>query len=124
EKVHPLEAVLPCASLADVTRVKLAVTDVRLSEELKRYIVDITRATRTAAGVQLGASPRASLSLMKLAQALALMDGLDFVTPDQIQELAAPVIAHRMVMEPQARFSGLTASAVVAEILKSIPVPS
>src|SRR5262249_45372611 len=123
-KVHPLEALLPCANLDDVTDVKRAVTNVRLSDELKRYIVAITGATRTAAGVQLGASPRASLSLMKLSQALALMDGLDFVTPDQIQELVVPVIAHRMIMEPQARFSGLTASAVVTEILKSIAVPS
>ncbi|MCI0535232.1 MAG: MoxR family ATPase [Verrucomicrobiales bacterium] len=124
EKIHPLDNVQPCISLDDVASLKRAVTGVRLSDELKRYIVDITGATRTAAGVQLGASPRASLSLMKLSQALALMDGLEFVTPDHIQELAAPVMAHRMVMEPQARFSGGTANGVVAEVLKSIPVPS
>jgi MoxR-like ATPase len=75
-------------------------------------------------GVQLGASPRASLSLMKATQALALFDGLRFVTPEQIQEIAALVIAHRMVMEPQARFSGITARGVVEEVLKKIPVPT
>jgi len=74
--------------------------------------------------VQLGASPRASLALTKAAQALALFDGLDFVAPDQIQELAMPVIAHRLVMEPQARFSGLTARGVVGEMLKKLPVPA
>ena len=96
----------------------------RISDELKRYIVDLCAATRERPGVQLGASPRASLALMKMSQALALMDGLEFVTPEQIQELAVPVIAHRMVMEPQARFSGVTPQSIVGQVLKSIPVPS
>ena len=61
---------------------------------------------------------------MKAAQALALFDGLEFVTPDQIQELAIPVIAHRLVMEPQARFSGVTARGVVEGILNSTRVPA
>ena len=95
-----------------------------MSEELKRYVVEMVGATRTAPGVQLGASPRASIALMKSAQAMALFEGLDFVTPDQIQELAVPVIAHRLVMEPQARFSGLTARGVVEEILKKTRVPA
>jgi MoxR-like ATPase len=81
-------------------------------------------ATRAANGVQLGASPRASLALMKAAQALALFDGLEFVTPEQVQELAVSVIAHRLVMQPQARFSGLTARAVVEEVLKKSKVPA
>jgi MoxR-like ATPase len=103
---------------------KNAVQQVRVSEELKRYTVELVGATRTANGVQLGASPRASIALMKGAQALALFDGLDFVTPEQIQELAVPVIAHRLVMEPQARFSGVTARGVVEEILKKTRVPA
>jgi MoxR-like ATPase len=121
---HPLEELSPCATLADVLALKQAVEDVRISEELKRYTVDLVGATRTATGVQLGASPRASIALMKAAQALALFDGLDFVTPEQIQELAVPVIAHRLVMEPQARFSGLTARGVVEAAVKKIAVPA
>ena len=121
---HPLDSLHPCASLAEVLALKRAVREVRVSEELKRYVVDLIGATRVAAGVQLGASPRASLALTKAAQALALFDGLDFVAPEQIQELAVPVIAHRVVMEPQARFSGLTARGVVEEILKKLPVPA
>ena len=121
---HPLNELKPCVTLADVLALKRATQDIRISEELKRYIVDLVGATRTAAGVQLGASPRASIALMKAAQALALFDGLDFVTPDQIQELAVPVIVHRLVMEPQARFSGRTARNVVEEIVKKIPVPA
>lgn len=123
-KEHPLDSLRPCASLADVLVLKRAVQEVRVSEELKRYVVDLIGATRAAPGVQLGASPRASLALVKAAQALALFEGLDFVAPEQIQELAVPIIAHRVVMEPQARFSGLTARGVVEDILKKLPVPA
>lgn len=120
---HPLERITPCVATDDVLALKAAVRHIRLSEELKRYIVDLTGATRSATGVQLGASPRASLALMRAAQALALFDGQEFVTPELIQEMAVPVIAHRLSMESQARFSGATAAGVVAEVLKKIPVP-
>jgi MoxR-like ATPase len=124
QKLHPLENLNPVASLADILAFKAAVTDVRISEEMKRYIVDICAETRSRTGVQLGASPRASLALMKLSQALALIDGLQYVTPEQVQELAPAVIAHRMVLEPQARFSGISARGVVEGVLKKLPVPA
>ena len=121
---HPLEELKPAATLADVLALKRAVEDIRISDELKRYAVDLVAATRTASGVQLGASPRASIALMKISQALALFDGFDFVTPEQVQSLAVPVIAHRLVLEPQARFSGVTARGVVEEAVKKLPVPA
>ena len=121
---HPLDELKPCATLADVLELQRAAQSVRISDELKRYAVELVGATRTAAGVQLGASPRASIALMKAAQALALFDGLEFVTPEQIQELAVAVIAHRLVMEPQARFAGRTPRAVVEEVLKKSKVPA
>jgi MoxR-like ATPase len=121
---HPLDDLKPVATLADVITLKHAVEGVRVSDELKRYAVDLVSATRTAGGVQLGASPRASIALMKTAQALALFEGADFVTPEQIQSLAVPVIAHRLMLEPQARFSGLTAQGVVGEIVKKLRVPA
>src|SRR2546421_136082 len=123
ERVHPLEDLMPCATLAEVQTLKQATQEVRFSEELKRYVVELVGATRSAPGVQLGGSPRASLALMKAAQALALFDGLDFVTPEQIQELAATVIAHRLVLEPGARFSGQTARSLVEDAVKRIKVP-
>ena len=103
---------------------KRAVENIRISDEIKRYAVDLVAATRTASGVQLGASPRASIALMKIAQAEALFDGLEFVTPEQIQKLAVPVIAHRLVLEPQSRFSGMTARGVVEDVFKKLPVPA
>lgn len=124
EHNHPLEALQPCATLAEMLALKRVVEDIRISAELKRYAVDLVAATRSAAGVQLGASPRASIALMKTAQAEALFDGRDFVTPEQIQKLAVPVIAHRVVLEPQARFSGITQRGVVEAALKKLPVPA
>ncbi len=124
ERKHPIDGLKPCVTMADVLMTRQAVQAVRISDELKRYIVDLVSATRKSEGVQLGASPRASLSLMKAAQALALFDNQPFVTPENIQELAVEVIAHRMVMEPQAKFSGLTSKSVVETILKNVKVPA
>jgi MoxR-like ATPase len=122
-KHHPIDDIGPCVDKGDVLTLKQQVTEIRISEEIKRYIVDLVSATRSVPGVLLGASPRGSLSLMKTAKALAMFDGHEFVTPEHVQEIAVPVVAHRMVMDPQARFSGRTAQGVVAEVLKTIPVP-
>ena len=124
ERQHPIDAVAPCVSLEEVVKVKRAVAEVRISEELKRYIVQLVSATRSATGVQLGASPRASIALMKVAQALALFDGCSFVSPEHIQEIAVSAIAHRLVIDPQARFSGLTTRSIVDNIIKKTPVPA
>ncbi|SHJ42457.1 MoxR-like ATPase [Desulfatibacillum alkenivorans DSM 16219] len=121
---HPLEQLGPCVGMEDVLTLRSQVKQVAISEELKRYIVDLVGATRREEGILMGASPRASLALMKVSQALALIDNQSFVSPDHIQEVAVSVIAHRMVMDPQARFSGQTTKAVVENILKRVPVPA
>ncbi len=120
---RPIDGIKPCISVQEAIALKEQVKQVRIGEEIKRYVVDIVNATRHAEGVQLGASPRGSLALIKVAQALALFNGCEFVTPEQVQELAVSVIAHRIVMESQARFSGITAESVVEEIVKSVAVP-
>jgi MoxR-like ATPase len=124
EHRHPLDDLGPCASVEDVMALRAGTRDVRVSDELRRYVVDLVRATRTTAGVQLGASPRASLALLAAAQALALFDDQAFVSPEHVQEIAGPVIAHRLAVDPQARFAGLTGIAVVEEIVKTVPVPA
>jgi MoxR-like ATPase len=121
---HPLDNLAACVSLEEALALRQGVRHVRVSDEVKRYAVDLVRATRTAAGVQLGASPRASLALVGAAQALALFDGQAFVSPEHVQELAVPVVAHRLALDPQARFSGATAVSIVEEIVKTIAVPA
>jgi len=121
---HPIDTLTACVSIDDVLMVRRRAAGVRMSDELKRYAVDVVRATRAATGVQLGASPRASLALMKAGQALALSEGREFVIPEDVREMAVPVIAHRMVVEPQARFAGVTTAGLVEEILAKVPMPS
>jgi MoxR-like ATPase len=121
---HPIDTLTACISIEDVLDVRRRASGVRMSDELKRYIVDLVRETRAATGVQLGASPRASLALMKASQALALTEGREFVVPEDVREMAVPVIAHRMIAEPQARFAGVTTAGIVEEILTKVPSPS
>jgi MoxR-like ATPase len=121
---HPLEGIGACASLEDVMALKAAVRAVRVSVELKRYAVELVRATRAAPQVQLGAGPRASLALVHIAQALALTDGEAFVRPEHVREIAVPVLAHRLVLMPEAKFGGATAQGLVEDILKAVPVPA
>ncbi len=121
---HPLNSVAPCVDLHTVVALRERLGDIRISDELRNYIVTLIRATRDAPGVVNGASPRASLALMKASQALAMFDGLEFITPDLVQELAVPVIAHRLMLDSQARFSGAAASDIVEDIIKEIPAPA
>ncbi len=120
---RPLDSLSACASIADVLAFQQTAASVIISDELKRYLVCLVAATRSAAHVELGASPRASLALLRCAQALALADALDFVTPDLIQELAPLVLAHRLSLRAEARFAGVSAATVIAELLESVPVP-
>ena len=120
----PLGRLPAIASPQDFARVRSAAQSITVSDEIKRYVVDLVQATRSANNVRIGASPRASLALMKGAQALALIDGHDFVSPDDIQELATPVLAHRLILDSEARFSGLSQSAIVQSVLDQFTVPA
>ena len=121
--IHPLNKITSVVNKEDVISLKDQISRIRISEDLKDYIVRIIRATRDEEGIINGASPRASLALMKTAQALALFDGLEFITPDHIQEIALPVISHRLKLDSKAYFSGKTAEDTVNNILHSIPAP-
>lgn len=124
EKQHPLETIEACIGAEDMHRLRHAVKEVRISAELRRYVVELARATRDAQSVQLGASPRASLALARMSQALALVRGEDFVTPDHIRDMTVPVLAHRLVLDPQAKFSGATAEQVVEDVLRAVRIPA
>ena len=124
ETEHPLARISACIDVENVVRLRSGARQVRMSKELKRYAVDIARATRGAPGVMLGAGPRASLALAHLAQALALIDGEVMVRPEHVREMAVPVLAHRLALAPEAKFSGATNQSVVEEILRTLPVPA
>lgn len=121
---HPLEQLQPCVTVTDILALRAAAQLVRIGDATRRYIVELVAATRHADGVTLGASPRASLALMKVAQALSLFDDHEFLIPEAIQEAAVAVIAHRLALNPQARFAGRSAEAVVRECLERIAPPS
>jgi MoxR-like ATPase len=121
---HPLATLRAVAAREEVIALKERVRHVRLADELRRYIVEIVRRTRAAPQVQLGCGPRASIALAGAAKALALFDGEEYVRPEHLHELAASVLAHRIVLDPQARFSGATGVALVADILREVPVPA
>jgi len=121
---HPVETLEPVVDLQELLDIRKVTQQIRLSDELKRYIVDIVSSTRNAEHVQLAASPRASIALMKTAQSFALFDGSDFVHPQHIQDAAVDTISHRIVLDPQAKFSGISSRGVVEDMLSKIPLPA
>lgn len=121
---HPLDGLCACLDLDDIRQLKRSINHVAVSDEIKQYLVAIVRATRNAEGIINGASPRASLALIKCARALACFDGLDYVTPDHIQELAVDVIAHRLLLASSSEFSGMSSVQLVDAILADTPVPA
>ena len=120
----PLAAVQPVVSPEDVLAVREVVRSVHVSGDVARYVVALTRATRESELVRLGASPRASLALQRAAQAVAALDGRDYVVPDDVQGVAAPVLAHRLLLARDAVVEGRTAEAVVGEVVGAVPVPA
>ena len=123
-RAHPIDSLTACATAEDVHALRRAVGEVRISAEVRAYAIALVRATRSATGVSLGAGPRASIALTRTAQALALFDGAGFVHPEHVREMAVAVIAHRLVIEPQAKFSGTTGRKLVEELLETLPVPA
>jgi MoxR-like ATPase len=124
ELEHPLAQARAVAGRDELLELKGRVRRVRISDELKHYIVELVRRTRSAPQVLLGCGPRASIALTQSAKALALIEGRDFVAPEDVQELAVATLAHRMVLDPQARFAGASGATLVAELLKDTKVPA
>jgi MoxR-like ATPase len=121
---HPLDGIRPVASREEVLALKDAARRVRVADEIRHYVVELVRRTRSAPQVLLGCGPRASIALTQTAKALALFDGEDYVRPEHVQELAVATLAHRMVLDPQARFAGVSPQALVADILREVKVPA
>lgn len=121
---HPLQDVRPHTSMEEILAIRQTITTVAVADPLRAYIVDLVATTRGAEGVKLGASPRASLALARTAQALAVLRGRPFVVPEDVQDLAVPVIAHRLILDPQSRFAGATQEQAVKAALTTLQVPT
>ncbi len=115
--IHPL----PDASA--IQRCRLEVRQMRMEPGVQNYIVDIVRKTRNHPTILYGASPRASIALLLCSKALAAIRGRDFPTPDDIRDIALPVLRHRLALRAEAELEGATADAVISDILKTVEVP-
>jgi MoxR-like ATPase len=120
---EPMDSVSQVASADDVRALREAARTVRVSEDVEGYAVGLVRATRQHADVRLGASPRSSVALYRAAQALALLSGRDFVLPDDVRELAHPVLAHRILLDVDRELRGATVGGVVDAVLEQVAIP-
>ena len=120
---HPVNSIKPMISREQILEISAAARKIRFSDELRHYAVSLVGATRNIPEVRLAASPRASLALMKISQAISLFEGREFVTPEVIQAVATDVIAHRLVLAPESKYSGVNARQIVADLIKNTPVP-
>jgi MoxR-like ATPase len=114
----------PVVRTADVLAMIATARTVHLAPSLKTYLVDLADATRRHPRLALGMSPRASLNLQRAARTRAVAAGRNYVVPDDIKALAEPVLAHRLMVTPEAQLAGMRSSDVLAEVLASVPVPS
>jgi MoxR-like ATPase len=121
--VHPINALGPVCTLADIQDIRRAVAEVRIADSLRRYIVSLVGATRRHGTIRLGASPRASLALQRLSQALALIDGEEFVAPEHVREIAVPALAHRVTLDSHTQLSGTSSADVIAATVGAVPLP-
>ena len=118
-----ISASQPVADGATLAAVREAVTHIRLSDPLVDYIVDVIRATREHSSLEVGASTRAANMLASAVRAFAVLQGRDFVIPDDVKVLALPVLRHRLMMSPSAEIEGLTADRILREVLDQTPAP-
>ena len=120
---EPIKELEPIATPGDIVRLQQAVRTVYIDDLVKQYIVALSNSTRDHVDIALGVSPRASLAMMRGSQARALMEGRDYVVPDDVKTIAAPVMSHRLILTPAARMREATGNTLVAEVLDMTPVP-
>jgi MoxR-like ATPase len=119
----PLESLEPVASSEDARALIDDAAEIYVEESVNRYVVALLRHTRSDTRLYLGASPRSGIALLRVAKARALADGRDYVSPDDVKAVAEPVLAHRLILAPEARSAGLAARELVSEALERTPVP-
>jgi MoxR-like ATPase len=122
--VDPLESLQPVSDAREVRSLIGGVRSVHVAEAVKAYAVDLAEATRTATDVRLGASPRATLQLLRAAKSWAALDGREYVLPDDLQFMLVPVLAHRMLLTADAHVGGRTAEDTLRDLTRTVPIPN
>jgi MoxR-like ATPase len=120
----PFRGIRPVVNSADVQRLAQATRQVHVAPSLKAYLVDVAQATRRSSHLALGVSPRATLALQRVGKARAAAEGRNYVLPDDVKALAVPVLAHRMIVTPEAQLQGISPADALAEVLRAVPVPA
>lgn len=120
----PLKNLKPVINHADLLRVTKIIPLIKISDPIYDYVLKIITALRNSKDLNLGTGPRASISLVKMAQAIAFFEGMNYITPTHIYNLAAPVLAHRLMLTPEAKFAGRSATQIVEEVVKKIKAPT
>jgi len=123
EATDPIDLLQPSCTPAEVVALQQYADSIYIDELIKQYIVEIANATRSHPDTTLGVSPRASINLMKGAKAFAMLQGRDYVIPDDVKAIAVPVMSHRVLLSPSARMRGINQSTIVNEALDQISVP-
>src|SRR5690606_30506964 len=119
----PLYNLEPASDAALVRRLIATVRGIHVADAIKQYAVNLVNATRESPELRLGASPRATLHLLRTARAIAALDGREYVLPDDLQALAVPVLAHRLILTPEAQMARRTTDAVISDLVRRLPVP-
>lgn len=119
---RPTVQLTSVSNAAEIVSIQRQLDDVYSTRELKAYIIDLVRQSRAQADLQLGASPRAAINLMKAGRAHALLQGRTFLTHEDIQAIALPVLGHRLILRPESEMDGKTVEAVVQELIRAVPV--
>ncbi len=122
-QAHPLDTLNQVLEIDTLLQLQEAIKDVYIDDLIEEYIVALVAATRNHEDIYLGASTRGTLALYRTAQARAAVQGRDFVIPDDVKELALPVLGHRLIINPAARMRNVSARGIIHEILNSVPVP-
>jgi MoxR-like ATPase len=107
----------------DIVRMTSISAQIHVADVLKHYLIDIAEATRSHPDILLGASPRATLFLQRSARTIAVTDGRDYASPDDVKQVLGPVLNHRLIVRPEAQMRGITTDTVIAEIIAAVPVP-
>jgi MoxR-like ATPase len=121
--VHPIEEIEHVVNADDILMLQGAVRQIYVDDLVKQYIVALVGATRQHPSLYLGSSPRGSLALFRTAQARALLEGRDYVLPDDVKALAVPALVHRTLVSPAGQSQGKDGPTSIAEILETVPVP-